>query len=335
MRRLNQAFLVLGTAALVWLVWYVGPAALWRGLRGIGWWGFAVVCGLNALAQVTTGATLRLFTGEPGARVPLPLFVQAQLAGHAINTVSPGGTIGEVTKFTMLVGAIPPRTLTAGLIAQNLINFIVAVTFTGIVTIATTMLVDVGGALATTLALIGGGLVLLGLLLFLVLRGGVGRWPFAVARALRVPARLVARAQAWWVDVESAMRAHGHDWRVMAKAWSLAAMTRLLYLAEHTSAYLFLGVPWQLAFMGAAVTQLVYWATAFVPMQIGAAEGGGWLFFGAVSASPEVGLVAALVMKLRRVVFVVTGLLVLAYHARLNQGPGSSEMKPRTPSPTP
>jgi hypothetical protein len=68
-------------------------------------------------------------------------------------------------------------------------------------------------------------------------------------------------------------------------------------------------------FLTLANTQIIAWVTSFVPLQAGTAEGGNYLFFRAIGMNPADGVLAALVYKVRRVVFVAIGIALLGAQA--------------------
>ena len=103
MKWIRLACLVIGAIALTWLIVHIGPDAIWDGLRRIGW-GLAVGCGFHLAGLCLDAVTLRwLVTGE---RPPYLLVVRASIAGHAINAATPGGKLGELTKFDVLEEAV-------------------------------------------------------------------------------------------------------------------------------------------------------------------------------------------------------------------------------------
>jgi len=147
----------------------------------------------------------------------------------------------------------------------------------------------------------------------LVLRTGPWRWPFGLLRALRVPPARVEAARGFVDRMAEAMRLWSRGRRRVAAAAVLAFASRLLSALEIWVILLFLAVAFHpivplLSLMNA---QLIFWLTVFVPFQVGTAEGGQYLFYGAIGMEPALGVLVELTRKALRVIFVVIGLSVL------------------------
>ena len=62
-------------------------------------------------------------------------------------------------------------------------------------------------------------------------------------------------------------------------------------------------------------SQMVGWLFSFVPMGAGTAEGGAYVVFRAAGLSPDLGVLVEIGRKLRRIVFITLGVLVLGWDA--------------------
>src|SRR5574341_523725 len=101
MRRAQLAFFLVGVAALGWIAYRVGPDEIGAGLLRIGW-GFIPVCLLQVLSLFVDAAMIRACAGADAFRLRRRTAVRSCFCGHAINTITPLGSLGEVTKYTIL-----------------------------------------------------------------------------------------------------------------------------------------------------------------------------------------------------------------------------------------
>src|SRR5262245_4934107 len=95
-KRLTTISLVVAAVALVYTINDIGVATLVRYLRRIGWWWLAIV----PMEIVTT--TLDAFAIKSFAspdKVGLRSTLLSQLAGRAVNAVTPSGNLGELVKM--------------------------------------------------------------------------------------------------------------------------------------------------------------------------------------------------------------------------------------------
>jgi hypothetical protein len=323
-RWLRAISLGLGAIALGWLVYRIGPAALLAGLEEVGW-GLLLGAALHLGGIALDAVTLRATTAGDGPRYLTAL--RASLAGHAINEATPGGKLGELTKFSLIENGVGGRRAAAGLIGQNLVMFTVNC---GLIALAPPLALlwvgapgaIVGIALAVTAVFLGLGAVAL-----VLLARGLGAWPFAALRALRVPAARVARWRERFGTVEREWLSAAHTRRAMLAAGASAVASRLCNVAESATYYALAGGEHAVAagFLSLAGSQLVSWVLFFVPFQAGSAEGGAFALFRAAGLPPESAVVVELARKLRRVGFIALGVALLMLpgpRAKAGQAPG-------------
>jgi putative membrane protein len=106
MRWLRALALAAGVAVLGWLVWEIGPGALWAQLRALSW-RLPVLLLPYALVAVLDAAGWRY--AFPARLPALPLLVLVRLAGEAVNVTTPTATLGgEPVKAWLLARARVP-----------------------------------------------------------------------------------------------------------------------------------------------------------------------------------------------------------------------------------
>lgn len=322
----NLVFLVLGLAALTVTVLHVGPETLYGGIARIGV-GFVLGCCVHAGVLLCDSLVLACCTlDQVTAREALRV-IRAELAGHGINTATPLGHLGEITKYSLLIDRVPGDQVTAGIVLQNLVYFGSNVVFLTIVPAVAPLVLDLGHPTSTALYLVAAIFAVLGVLLLLLVRHGAGSLPFRMARRLGVGAARVERAERFWQRVEDAARQRGKSPRRMALVGAIAIVGRVggaveagVYLA-----YAGADVHPLVACLTLANGQIMAWLTFFIPFQAGSAEGATWLLFRQLGLDPGTGVLIELVKKGRRVVFFLVGLIAI--------GPRLFQKTPSAPSP--
>ena len=110
--------ILLGTAALVWMVQRIGSAAIGTAIVSIGWWAVPLMASSVATLLLNTAA-IRVFMRPEQRMVSYGRVLLAQLSGQAVNSVTPTGTVGEVLKVTMLMGHAPRYRAASSIVAFN------------------------------------------------------------------------------------------------------------------------------------------------------------------------------------------------------------------------
>lgn len=311
MRHLRWALLVIGLALLGALVVRDDPAAIGASIAQLSWKFAVVLC--FPVTLVTFFDTLGWRFAFARNRVDFPTLVAARLAGEAVNLATPTAALGgEAVKAWLLRGRIP--------MAESLPSVIVAKTT---ITIAQGLFLLLGLAIAWTVAIPNSPLVramrwllaietvaLAGFVL-VQMRGVVGwggrllaRW-IQSAGHVSVTLKRVDQALIRFYREQPARLALSIAFHFLA--WALGSLETYLILA-------FLGVP--VSLMTATIIEAfgtaIRFATFLIPASLGALEGGYVATFTALGLSSTIGLAFSLVRRLRELVWVGLGLVVLA-----------------------
>src|SRR5678815_5312122 len=121
-RWVMRAILVFALVALVFAIRDIGLATLGRYLRRIGWWWLAVVP-MEALCTTLDAIAMRAFTSPEKDKVPLRKALLAQLAGRAVNAVTPSGNLGEVVKVSVLTESVSQSRAVSTILLYNVVSF--------------------------------------------------------------------------------------------------------------------------------------------------------------------------------------------------------------------
>ncbi len=109
-----------GLALFAWLVWWVGPGAIWNGFRQIGWGllGILLLGGLRFAARAGAWAT----AVEPPHRLRFIDAFTAVVSGDALGNMTPlGPIVGEPAKIACVRGRVPLGVALTALAIENVL----------------------------------------------------------------------------------------------------------------------------------------------------------------------------------------------------------------------
>lgn len=316
MSRWNTIFLLIGVVAIGFLIWDTGPGTLIDGMVRAGW-GFVMGCGFHFCSLAVDAYALKKCAGAAGEHVPYLQFLRAGVSGHAINIVTPLGTLGELTKYSLLSEHIPKERVAAAIVIDNILMFLGAATVLGILPPIIALALGLDGPVLVIVVLGSMALAVVSTVYWLVLYRGIGRWPFRLLRRFRIPKRRVDKIEASFARVEAFWKTTAGERGRIATAYGAFVLSRLFNCFERTALLWFLGYqdPVLLGILTMANTQVVGWLTSFVPLQAGTVEGGAYLFFRAVGMKGADGVLIELLIKVRKIIFAALGLVLLGSHA--------------------
>jgi Lysylphosphatidylglycerol synthase TM region len=310
---------VAGVGALAWMVFHLGPGTLWAGMMAVGW-GLALAWGGHLCGLLCDSVALRACAGEPGRKVRFVEYARIVVAGHGVNEASPFGKVGEVVKYTLLDERLEAADSAGALVAQNIAAFVVNCGLIALAAPIAFFFLDADSIITIAFAVVGVVFLAMGAGALVVLRRGVGGWPFRLLRRLKIGRFRIskARIRRWdraWSKVEKSWKEATAVRGAMPTIWLASIASRLGNITETALLLHFLGGEHVVAgaFLNLAGNVFTGWAVGFVPMQAGSAEGVAYVVFRAVGLSPEVAVLVEICRKLRRIVFVAIGITVLGW----------------------
>ncbi|MEZ4366853.1 MAG: lysylphosphatidylglycerol synthase domain-containing protein [Kofleriaceae bacterium] len=332
LRWLTRIALAAGAVGLGVTIYLVGPSEIVAHLRAIGAW-FVVLVAIDLSMSACDTAAVHALTRGPGGPTLGPLLV-SQLAGRAVNAVTPGGTIGDVLKASILSEAARGPAMVAAVLRLNLTSLCISLAVIAVGAPISAALLDVPGGVrlglgvaavlaAATVAVIV-ALVHRGMLASLV---RVARALHLVggARAERWHARLAEIDDALRGDRARAGRGASVAWVAASKGLGYVAIWLIVFSAGYT-----LGLGELAALLSAGV--VLGWLSLLVPMGLGVAEGGNYGLFALIGAPAPLGVSLALAHRLRQIVVAAIGFSALGIF-RLRQR--SRRRTPERPAPAP
>jgi uncharacterized protein (TIRG00374 family) len=329
-RLVNALLLAAGLAALAWMISRLGLDSLAAAAARVGWASPAAIAAHFASLLVAS-VSLILAVGAP---LRFPAAFAIEMAGHAVNEATPMAKLGELTKYGMLADRVPAERAAAGVIVWNIGLFVAAAITIAIACVVALVTFDVAPAARTLVVIAAIANALAAALAVGVLYLRVGTWPFALLRRLRISKERVERWRAGWLRVEEAWSTVAADRRRLAGIFAVSLAVRALNVAEGALILAALGAEPLLAsaLAGYAAFQLTAWLIGFVPLQVGTAEGGSYVAFTALGLPGAHGVVLELTRKLRRLLFIAVGLVILALGLARPAAPGTADEQVQTPN---
>jgi uncharacterized protein (TIRG00374 family) len=311
-RWLTAGALVVAGAALVLTIQDVGLFTLGKYLRLIGWWWLAIIP-MEVLSTTLHATAMRAFMSPE--RIPLRHAVLAQLAGRAINAVTPSGNLGEVMKVSMLTEHISQSRAVSTILLYNIVSFSVELLIVAVACIGIALFVPAPAGVGWLILASGAGCLVISIGLYVLVRRGMLSSIAGLAVRLRVLSR--ARYDRW----EAKLRGVDDKLRLVSGArkrdrWiGIAALTgsRLNSMVLSLMILYAVGVPITAAFVAVwtVASFVIYFASTLVPMGVGISEGGYWGFFRTMGHSPAQGVALVLARRTVTIMYAVVGLLLV------------------------
>jgi hypothetical protein len=295
------ALLVLGLSVVAWLIWHSGPAVVWRLLIGLRW-RFAIVTGLYFLYLATRA--LALWRVVPTLRYVDVLRIR--LLGDTIEILTfTGPFVAEPTKGWLLTRlGLPTDQAYAAVATEYLLYDVVTgcLSAVAVVTlIAVGALPPVVKPIAFTLLAITSAFLIA---VAYVSVSGVGVIAPLISRSAPIVGRFATIAAEKISGIERVLvdflRCRH---RAFAEVAAIEAFSQLLMMLEM---YVVLTAlvrtpPWWCVPVIEGAVKYIGLAFAFVPGQVGAAEGVYAFLTGVLGLSTAAGLTLALVRRIRGV----------------------------------
>lgn len=311
-RLLTAGSLVVAIGALALTIHDVGLFTLGRYLKLIGWWWLAIVP--MEVASTTLHATaMRAFMSPE--RIPLRHAVLAQLAGRAINAVTPSGNLGEVMKVSMLTEHVSQSRAVSTILLYNVVSFSVELLIIAVACLGIALLVPAPAGASGMLLATGAGCLVISVGLYALVRRGM----LASLAGLAVKLRVLGRARhARW---EARLRGVDDKLRLVSGArlrdrWigiAALAASRLNSMVLSLLILHAVGVPITAGFVvvWTVASFVIYFASTLVPMGVGVAEGGYWGFFRTMGHNPAQGVALVLARRTVTIMYAAVGLLLV------------------------
>jgi uncharacterized protein (TIRG00374 family) len=316
-RRTQLLFGLLGTALLVGLVARMGLSRLWSNATTTGWRIVPIVL-LYGLVLACSAQAWRLIIGDDPRR---PAFARAYanlVSGTALNFITPLVNVGgEPYRIASLAPQLGIQRATGSVILHTMLRVL---SFLLVWLSALVLALAILPRSPFKIVLLGIGFPLVVALMGFLL---IGHRDGVLERLLDAPRRVpgLRRLARRFEPRRAALRALDAQitefWqrhrRRFAQALALEYLSRCIFMVEFCliGASIGVRVSYIHAFIIGGLEALVTNLLFFVPFELGTRESAMYLLFQQLGYAPEVGLYAALVSRLRDLIWIAAGVALV------------------------
>lgn len=313
-RWVTPALLAFAIVALVFTIRDVGLRTLGHYLRLIGWWWLAVAA-LEIFNTTMHSTALRAFAAPDKLRLKDAFL--AQLAGRAVNAVTPSGNLGEVVKMSVLTDVVSSSRAVSTVLLYNVVSFTIEL---GIVALAAPFLaLLVPMPFGVRILFLGVGVVCLAISLGLYAL--VHRGMLASLAKVPVKLRLVSQARyAGWYeklhDIDEKLRmTSGASRRERIIGITALLVSRLSAILLSLMILRAVGTSISFGFVAAWTVGSfpIYLASTLVPMGLGVSEGGYYGLFRTLGYNPAFAVTLVIARRCITLMYATIGLLLVTF----------------------
>jgi uncharacterized protein (TIRG00374 family) len=310
-RWVSRISLVIALVAFAVTIWTVGPGALLTHLRAIGW-AFVLILVIEGGITVLDAMAIHSVASEKGQ----PTFGQvlfAQIAGRAVNLVTPASTLGEATKASMLTETAGTSRAVAAVMFCGLVSGIFQLSVIAVGAPITALLLPLPAALR--IGLVATAVIAAALAVTLTVLVRRGMLESLVAAAGRLHLVTKKRRESWRArlrKIDDRLRGTEGGGRRAAVGFIIAS--RIL---TWVSIWVILAAIGYRASVGEIAALLsagvvIGWVSTIVPLGVGVTETGNYALFHALGAPPAIGVALAVVRRIIHLVYAGLGFVLLA-----------------------
>ncbi len=304
--------LAVAMIALVFTIRDIGVRTLGTYLRRIGWWWFAVIP-MEILCTALDAVTIQAFASPD--KIKLRHTLLAQLAGRAVNAVTPSGNLGEVVKMSVLTDFVSQSRAVATILLYNVVSFSVELLIIAAAVPVVVITVPMPTSLRVVMIVTGVICLAISIGLYALVRRGMLtslasgllklrilsperylRWEIKL-RAVDDKLRYVeeGRSRDRWLGIATSF---------IARCTSMALSLLILHAVGRSITAPFVAV-WIVS------SFVIYFASTIVPMGVGISEGGYYSLFRAVGDNPARGVALVIARRCVTVCYATLGLVLV------------------------
>ena len=314
-RWVTRVSLAFAIVALVLTIRDTGLYAIGSYFKRIGWGWFAVVI-MEVAVTTMDAVAIRAFLSPEQAKVRLRSALLSQLAGRAVNAVTPSGNLGEAVKVSVLVDHVSQSRAVATILLYNVVSFSVELVTVGLGTPLMAVFLPMPTRLRVVLFAVGPVVLVIAFGLYALVRRGM---LVSVARLVtRIPLRGQAERYARWEPrlrgIDDKMKlVEGARVRDRRFGILMVALSRLTSMSLSFLLLLAMGERLTIG-LAASITVggfFIYMVGAVVPMGVGVNEGGYNMLFRALGENPARGTVLILARRVALIAYAAIGLVLV------------------------
>ena len=310
----TPALLAIAIVALVFTIRDVGLRTLGHYLKLIGWWWFAVAA-LEVFNTTMHSTALRAFAAPDKLRLRDAFL--AQLAGRAVNAVTPSGNLGEVVKMSVLTDVVSPSRAVSTVLLYNVVSFSIELGLVAVATPFMALLIDMPMWMRGVFLGIGVVCFVVAVGIYALVRRGM------LASLAKVPVKLrlvsKARYEGWYEklhDIDEKLRlTSGASRRERAIGIGAMVLSRLSATLLSILILRAIGTSISLGFVAAWTVGSfpIYLASTIVPMGVGISEGGYYGLFRTLGYNPAFAVTLVIARRCITIMYATIGLALVTF----------------------
>ena len=308
--------LVLGVVGLAIAMHELGWAGLEKAIVDTGPW-FIVIAAVDLLSTACDAFAIQGYL-RPKQQVPYWRVFAAQASGIAVNRLTPGNSLGEPVKVTMLTtNKVPTSLAVSAIVMYNLTTAYVGITALVIGVPVTTLLLDLPHHLVVIVWTVTAILLVLAIAAGVLVKRGATRSLIGAIAGMRFVSReRAAKWRAKLADIDTRLGDLLRDPSQSGLKRGLAGVlaSRLLSWTGTIIVLHAAGIPLEAKTVIATLSfgVIVTWIASIVPLGLGIADGANYVLYGLLGASSSAGLLFTMIGRLRTIVMALMGLGVMA-----------------------
>jgi uncharacterized protein (TIRG00374 family) len=305
--------LALGVVGLAFALRELGWDGMRQAIVDTGWW-FVVIAAIDLASLGCDAFGVHGFL-RPKANVSYPRVLGAQASGLAINRLTPGNSLGEPVKVTMLARYVPTDVAVAAIVMFNLTTYYVAITAVVVGVPITVLLLDLPSRVQVAVLIAIAVLVVAAVAIALVVRRGAIGTIIDAAVAVRVLSR--KRAEKWRARIAAIdlqLRHIGNaETSGIRRGLAGVVGSRVLNMIGTIVVLHAVAIPLSAPLVVATLSVgiVVQWMSNIVPLGLGVADGANYILYDLLGATHAAGLLFTMVNRLRTVVLAFLGLAIM------------------------
>jgi uncharacterized protein (TIRG00374 family) len=287
-----------------------------RRVLATGWW-FALIACIDVIGTLFDALGIYAFI-RPKQQVSYWAVFAAQASGIAVNRLTPGNSLGEPVKVTMLTTHRVSTSLAVSAVVMfNLVTMYVGIAALVVGVPITAAVLDLPREVAIIVWGATGLLVVFAVaIIFILRRGAVGTLIDAVSGVRFLSRERAARWRTKIADIDARLRDLLGNTRKSGLRTGLFGVTgsRVLNWCGTIAVMHAADIPLSPSLVVAALSVgvIITWASNIVPLGLGIADGANFVLYSVLGATPDAGLIFTMINRLRTVVLALIGLAIMA-----------------------
>jgi uncharacterized protein (TIRG00374 family) len=311
----NVIVLAAGVLGLAILLTKFGRTGTREVIATTGRW-FAVIALIDLASVACDSLAIYGFLRPLVERVRFTRIFGAQASGLAINRLTPGNSLGEPTKVTLLVRHVPQDAAVSAIVMFNVTTILVGIAFIVIGVPITVLLLDLPPYVRLVVWIATAALVVVAVALVLIVRRGAVATLIDGIAGLRIISR--TRAGQWRSRI-AAIDAHVKKLGTARASGVLRGLAGVLASRILNSigtvtllyaAHLPVTAPLVIAVLSVGI--LITWMSNVIPLGLGLADTGNYALYAALGVRASAGLDFTMVNRARTIVLAGLGLSIMA-----------------------